>query len=108
MYLPPCLAAAAVLGQDEKFHTDYAADLKVAEASAHFITQRSQPSGPAFLRIGISVKFRGSRSVLNQYLKNGRLKYTLYLLAVSQTIRSELGFKVSQMLAHDGHAYQLE
>ena len=41
-------------------------------------------------------------------MRNGRLKYTLYMLAVDVNIKSELDSEVTQMLGHNEHAYQME
>ena len=41
-------------------------------------------------------------------MRNCRLKYTLYMLAVDVNIKSELNSKVTQMLGHSEHAYEME
>ena len=41
-------------------------------------------------------------------MRNGRLKCTLFMLAVDVNIKSELDSEVTQMLGHSEHAYEME
>ena len=88
----------------------YGATLQIAKNSAHCVTKRNQPGDWAFLRVAWPYKTRGNSPFLLCYKRNGRTQLTLYLLAASNKIRSELDnldSPVTEGLAHNDHAYQL-
>ena len=96
-------AVAGVMTQEVKEH---AGSLQLARSSAICVTTRSQPCEPSFMRVAWPYDARGTMPFLLTYKQSGKTKYTLYLLAASKTIRSELNSKVTEGLTHNDHAYQ--
>ena len=80
--------------------------LKGAHKAHSDLVQRNQPSNLYWLKDDWLVEL-GTDATAVWYIDNGQLSVNLFVLAVSQDIRSELEDPITHIMGFEGHAYEM-